>query len=99
MNLFLGYGLAIGVVGAALGSTSAFFFMKYINELHAWLGRVTGHPIFTPETYQFDTIPSQMQPTVVFYVVLFAILSAVVGALIPALRAAVMNPVDALRYE
>jgi lipoprotein-releasing system permease protein len=99
MNLFLGYGLAIGVVGATLGFAFAFFFMKYINPLHAWLGRVTGHPIFTPETYQFDTLPSQMDTKVVVYVVVFAILSAVVGALIPALRAAVMNPVDALRYE
>jgi lipoprotein-releasing system permease protein len=99
MTLFLGYGLAIGIVGAALGFTFAFLFVKYINQIHSWLGREMGIVIWSPETYQFDKIPDQMEPRTVVYTLLFAVLAAVVGALIPALRAAVMNPVDALRYE
>ena len=58
-----------------------------------------GIVIWSPETYQFAKIPNQMEKSTVIYVLLFAVLSALVGALIPAIRAATMNPVDALRYE
>jgi lipoprotein-releasing system permease protein len=99
LSLFLGYGFAIGVIGASLGFTVAFFLVKYINEIHAWLGRRMGIVIWSPETYQFDKIPSRMETSTVVYVLIVAVLSAVLGALLPAIRAAMMNPVDALRYE
>jgi lipoprotein-releasing system permease protein len=99
LGLFLGYGLAIGVVGAAFGFGFAFYFVKYINELHAWLGREFGIVIWTPDTYQFDKIPNQMETRTVIWVLVAAVLSAVFGAMIPAIRAAGMNPVDALKYE
>jgi lipoprotein-releasing system permease protein len=99
LSLFLGYGFAIGVIGASLGFGVAFFVVKYINELHAWLGRRMGIVIWSPETYQFDKIPSRMETSTVVYVLIVAVLSAVLGALLPAIRAAMMNPVDALRYE
>jgi lipoprotein-releasing system permease protein len=99
LSLFLGYGFAIGVIGAGLGFGVAFFLVKYINEIHAWLGRRMGIVIWSPETYQFDKIPSRMETSTVVYVLIVAVLSAVLGALLPAIRAAMMNPVDALRYE
>ncbi len=99
MALFLGYGLAIGVVGTGLGVTVAFFFVRYINELHAWMGRVTGLQMWSPKTYQFDRIPSKMEATTVVWTVSVALVAAVLGALLPAVRAAGMNPVDSLRYE
>jgi ABC-type lipoprotein release transport system permease subunit len=40
-----------------------------------------------------------MEPKTVVWVLIVAVLSAVLGALLPAMRAAVMNPVEALRYE
>jgi lipoprotein-releasing system permease protein len=99
MALFLGYGLAIGVVGSALGVALSFAIVRNINELHAWLGREMGVQIWSPETYQFDSIPSKMKLSTVAWTVGVALLSAVLGALIPAVRAAGMNPVDSLRYE
>jgi lipoprotein-releasing system permease protein len=99
LQLFLGYGLAIGVVGAAMGFGAAFLIVRYINEIHAWLGRQMHIVIFKPETYQLDKIPSQMDTKTVIWVLTVAVLSALVGALIPAVRGANMNPVDALRYE
>jgi len=99
LQLFLGYGLAIGVVGSGLGLTAAYLVVHNINELHAWLGREMGVVIWDPETYQFDTIPNKMNPTTAAWIVAVAILSALLGALLPAIRAARMNPVEALRYE
>jgi ABC-type antimicrobial peptide transport system permease subunit len=40
-----------------------------------------------------------MDPRDVAVIVSIAILSSVLGALVPAIRAARMNPIDALRWE
>jgi lipoprotein-releasing system permease protein len=99
LQLFLGYGLAIGVVGAGMGFTLAYLIVRNINELHAWLGRRMGIVIWSPETYQFDTIPNKMDPKTAAWILAVAVLSALIGAFVPAIRAAAMNPVEALRYE
>ena len=99
LQVFLGYGLAIGIVGAGAGFTAAYLIVHNINEMHEWMGRVMGVKIWDAETYQFDTIPNTMNPKTVAWILTVAVLSALLGALVPAIRAARMNPVEALRYE
>ena len=41
-GIFLGYGLAIGIVGAGMGLLLAWLTVHNINELHGWLGRAMG---------------------------------------------------------
>src|SRR5581483_8360307 len=76
LQLFLGYGLAIGVVGSALGLLLAYLVVHNINELHAWLGRELHVVIWDPETYQFDKIPNHMDKQTVIAIIAVAILSA-----------------------
>lgn len=98
-EIFLGYGLIIGIVGSLLGLGAGWFIVHYINELHTWLGKVTGLVIWNPEVYAFDVIPNTMNPTEVVIIVAVAIVSSVLGALVPAIFAAQMQPVEALRWE
>ena len=58
-----------------------------------------GIQIWNPEVYVFDTIPNQVNPMEAFIIVSVAIISSVAGAVIPAIRAARLNPVEAVRYE
>jgi lipoprotein-releasing system permease protein len=97
--IFLGYGLAIGIVGATLGFALAWLIVRYINEIHTWLGKSMGLVIWKPEVYAFDKIPSTMDTTTIVVVMAVAVLSSVVGAVVPAVRAASLNPVEALRFE
>jgi lipoprotein-releasing system permease protein len=55
--------------------------------------------MWNPKVYQFDTIPNELDPKQVAWILVVAIVSAVLGALVPALRAAWLHPVDALRWE
>ena len=98
-GIFLGYGLTIGIFGGGMGLLMAYLVVHNINELHAWMGEHFGIQIWNAKTYLFDTIPNTMDAHDVIVIVSVAILSSVLGALVPAIRAARMNPVEALRWE
>jgi lipoprotein-releasing system permease protein len=98
-TIFLGYGAVIGIIGGLLGLLFSYLFISNINQLHTWLGEKTGIVVWNPEFYLFDTIPSRMNPHEATIIVIVAIVSSIVGALVPAIRAARMNPVEALRWE
>jgi len=97
--IFLGYGLAIGLVGSLLGLLCSYLIVHNINELHAMLGQLFGVQIWNPEVYLFDKIPNTMSWTDIAVIVPVAVVSSVLGALLPAFRAARMHPVESLRWE
>jgi lipoprotein-releasing system permease protein len=99
MKIFLGYGLLLGVVGAALGTACGLAFTIYINNIEKLLGRLTGQDIFPRQIYYFDQIPTYINPTTVVLVNTGALAIAVIFSVLPALRAALLHPVRALRYE
>jgi lipoprotein-releasing system permease protein len=98
-GIFLGYGLTIGIFGGSMGLLMAYLVVHNTNQLHAWMGEHFGIQIWNAKTYLFDTIPNTMDAHDVIVIVSVAILSSVLGALVPAIRAARMNPVEALRWE
>jgi lipoprotein-releasing system permease protein len=97
--IFVGYGLTIGVIGSGMGMLIAYLFMWKINKIHAWIALHTGVKIWDPKTYLFDKIPDTIATRDAVVIVAVAILSSVLGAIVPAIRAARMNPVEALRWE
>ncbi len=98
-GIFLGYGLAIGLVGSLLGLLFGWLIVHNINELHAWMGRALHIQIWNPEVYAFDTIPNTMNPREVMVILGVAIVSSVLGALVPAIVASNKHPIEALRWE
>ena len=99
LKIFLGYGLLLGVVGAGLGTVLGVTITTYINPIEHGLALITGHEIFDPNIYYFKDIPTDMQPLTVLFVNLGAVGIAVLFSILPALRAALLHPVRALRYE
>ncbi len=99
LKIFLGYGLLLGVVGAGLGTALGVTITNYINPIEQFIARTTGHEIFDRKIYYFDAIPTDMQPLTVLVINLGAVGIAVLFSVLPALRAALLHPMRALRYE
>lgn len=98
MTIFLGYGLLLGVIGAALGTGLGLLITDNINPIEHALFKLTGVG-FDKGVYYFDAIPTKVEPMTVLLVNVVAILIAVAFSVWPAARAAWMRPVQALRYE
>ena len=99
-GIFLGFGLAVGVVGSFLGTVSAVVFVHYINDVQDFLARINPNlQVWSPDIYVFDRIPNSVNPTEVTVIVVVALVASMLGALIPAILAGRVWPVEALRYE
>src|SRR5262245_39363444 len=98
MQIFLGYGLLLGVIGAGLGTGLGLLITDKINPIEHALFKLTGIG-FDRTVYYFDAIPTKVEPLTVFLVNVGAVAIAVVFSTWPALRVAWLRPVTALRYE
>ena len=99
MSIFLGYGLALGVVGSSVGVVLGLTFVHFINEIENGITWVLGRKVFDETIYYFPKIPTAVSPVTVSCVAFAAILIAVLASILPARRAAKLHPVQALRYE
>jgi len=98
-QIFLTFGAVTGALGSAAGVVSGYYFVRYINEIQDFLDRVAGFRVWSAEAFVFAKIPNQVDPGMAVVVAIWAVASGLVGALIPAVRAAVMEPAEAVRYE
>jgi len=97
--IFLAYAGVIGVAGSAIGTVLGWRFVVGINAIHDWIVHVFGWRVWNREVYIFDTIPNTVKTDDAINIIILAVAASIVGAIVPAIRAARMNPVEALRYE
>ena len=99
MKIFFLCGASIGVIGTMAGFGLGLAFSLNIETIKGWLESLTGTEIFEEEIYFLSTLPSQVKYEDVIWVVTVSLILSFVATIYPSIRAARLNPVEALRYE
>lgn len=99
LSLFVGQGIAIALIGMAVGLGLGILSSLYINEAADLIYRYTGWHPFPPDVYYLERIPTRIDAmeNVVNLGVTLALGS--VMAIIPGVMAALRPPLKSIRYE
>ena len=99
MRIFVLQGFLVGVIGSAAGMLIGGLIVRYRQNIVEFFSRLSGQDLFPKRFYFFDALPAQIVPQDVIFIVVCSILLCTAGAMIPALRAARLQPAEAMRYE
>jgi len=98
-TIFVLNGFLMGILGSIGGTFAGLLFVDRIDDVHTFIGWVTGRDIFDPEIYLFRQIPTRVDPEQVLQFASAALVCTLIAAAIPALRAGLMDPARALHHE
>ncbi|MBT8042115.1 MAG: hypothetical protein KJN98_03020, partial [Pontiella sp.] len=82
-----------------LGVGLAMLVLKYRNELLMFMSSEFNLELLPPELYQLSKLPAHTTGSDVAIVCGLVLVFCTLAGFVPAMRAARMEPVDALRYE
>lgn len=99
MGIFIVQGLAIGLMGIAIGVAVGILLALTISDLIGWFEAAFGIQFLDAGVYFISDLPSQLQWDDVRNIVLAAFGLTFLSTLYPAWRAARVQPADVLRYE
>jgi lipoprotein-releasing system permease protein len=99
MRIFLLQGLVVGVFGVLIGVGLGLLTVANINVIHHFLMNTLHVELFPRDIYNFSEIPAYLTTRDLLTIAFSALAICTLAGLIPALRAARLEPVEALRYE
>ncbi|MGE0212329.1 MAG: lipoprotein-releasing ABC transporter permease subunit [Parvibaculaceae bacterium] len=98
-RIFFMTGAAIGITGTAAGILLGVIVCLNVERIRQFLSWVTGTELFSPELYYLSQLPADLDWGQTISVALMSLALSFLATLYPSLRAAKLDPVEALRYE
>jgi lipoprotein-releasing system permease protein len=97
--IFFSQSLLVGIIGVAGGLIFGNTLLAWRNEFLRFMNKVTGIDLFPSSIYVFKELPALVNTHDVIIICGSALILCTLAGIIPALRAAMLHPVEALRYE
>tara|TARA_Y100000591_G_scaffold159735_1_gene137377 strand:+ start:140 stop:1372 length:1233 start_codon:yes stop_codon:yes gene_type:complete len=99
VKIFFLVGVTIGVSATIFGILLGVIFSMYVENLRQFLSNIFDISLFPEEIYFLSTMPSEINISSIFIISLCSISITIIVSIFPALRAAKLDPIQALKYE
>ncbi|MGP1923756.1 MAG: lipoprotein-releasing ABC transporter permease subunit LolE [Arsenophonus sp. NEOnobi-MAG3] len=85
--IFLCYGLITGMVGCFIGMLVGIFISLNLTTIIKYIENILDHPILSSDVYFINFLPSELQITDIFYIILTTLILSLLASWYPAKRA------------
>ena len=97
--VFAAQGTLIGVIGTGLGVLLGLSIAAQLGRIVIWLEKLLGIDLLAADVYFISDLPTAVEPYETAQIVVLALILAVIATLLPSIRAARVEPAEALRHE
>ena len=99
VSIFVLNGFLMGVLGSAGGTFGGLLVVRYVDQVHAMISWVMGRPVFDPDIYMFQSVPTQVDYAQVTHYAVAALVCTLIASAVPAMRAGFLRPAEALHRD
>ncbi|MEO8629813.1 MAG: lipoprotein-releasing ABC transporter permease subunit [Betaproteobacteria bacterium] len=99
LKIFIVQGTLIGVVGTVIGVVGGVLIALNVSVLVPAIERLLRVQFLAKDVYYISDLPSDLQLRDVVIIALMSLVLSLLATIYPSLRAARVNPAEALRYE
>jgi lipoprotein-releasing system permease protein len=99
MTIFMIQGISVGVLGIGAGLLIGIPVAMHVGDIVIWFEAIMGAQVFNPEVYFISRIPSVLESTDIYLIVVVGLVLSALATIYPSYRAAKVQPAEALRYE